>query len=89
MYCRWTNDPTRKGRPRRSSDPPTRGRPVTAPATAPPPATMMRLTTRHTTTTAHAWAAHPPETRVSPTRIPSAPGPGASAVTETPPEVTP
>ncbi|MFF2643442.1 hypothetical protein ACFVUB_26810 [Streptomyces niveus] len=45
--------------------------------------------TSHATTTAHAWAARPPETRLSPARIPSAPGPGASAVTETPPEVTP
>lgn len=84
MYCRWTNDPTRKGRPRRSSDPPTRGRTATARASVPPRATTMRATT-----TTYASAAHSAQTRVSPTRIRPAPGPGASAVTETPPEVTP
>lgn len=87
MYCRWTNDPTRKGRPRRPGNPPPYD-PATTPGAYEPRTTPARTALPRTAPPRIAASRTAP-TRPAPTCVPPVPRPFPSAVTETSPEVTP
>lgn len=79
MYCRWTNDPTRKGHPRRAEGPPARG----------PAATTHGPAGKDRAPAARVLPAPGTAPRIGTTAAPRATGPGGPAVTATRSEVTP